>query len=113
MDHALPDEELDNVRKAIESQLGPNMAFHALRTRLAGSRRFVDFHLLVPGQMSVREGHALSSRIEAALKGLEVTVHIEPIEDKQAWDDSPLLPVEKAEGHNYGNESPSTSEKRQ
>jgi cation diffusion facilitator family transporter len=103
MDHALPEEELATVRAAIESHLGPHMAFHALRTRRAGSRRFVDFHLLVPGKMSVREGHALSHRIEDALKEWEVTVHIEPIEEKQAWEDSPLLPVEKAEGHHPGN----------
>src|SRR5262249_30045192 len=78
MDHALPEEEIARVRSAIEACLRPGMDFHALRTRQAGSRRFVDFHLLVPGAMSVRDAHELTGRVESAvqntLPGLEVTV---------------------------------------
>jgi cation diffusion facilitator family transporter len=103
MDHALPVEEQNAVRAAIEAHLGANMAYHALRTRRAGARRFVDFHLLVPGRTSVREAHALTGRIEDAVKatrpGLEVTVHIEPIEEREAWTDSALVPLEQAAGH--------------
>ncbi len=54
MDHALPEEEQAAVRAAVASRLEPGMDFHALRTRQAGSRRFVDFHLLVPGVLTVR-----------------------------------------------------------
>jgi cation diffusion facilitator family transporter len=100
MDHALPAAEQARVRAAIEAHLGPQTTYHALRTRQAGSRRFVDFHLLVPGQSTVAEAHALTGRIEAAvceaLPGLEVTVHIEPIEERAAWEDSALLPLEQA-----------------
>jgi len=100
MDHALPDAELEILRKTIEAKLQPGMTYHALRTRQAGARRFVDFHLLVPGSQTVREAHAHSNVIEdglrAALPGVEVTVHIEPIEDAGAWQDSALLPVEAA-----------------
>jgi cation diffusion facilitator family transporter len=103
MDHALPPEEQAVVRTAIESHLGPQMDYHALRTRQAGSRRFVDFHLLVPGQLTVQRAHALTGRIEgavrAALPGVEVTVHIEPIEEQAAWEDSALLPLERARRH--------------
>jgi cation diffusion facilitator family transporter len=99
MDRALPEAEQEQVRSAIRSHLGPNMDYHALRTRQAGTRRFVDFHLLVPGQSSVQEAHALSDRIEqaitAALPGVEITVHIEPIEERQAWEDSALLALEQ------------------
>jgi divalent metal cation (Fe/Co/Zn/Cd) transporter len=74
------------------------MAFHALRTRRAGSRRFADFHLLVPGAMSVAQAHELADRLEevldAALVNLEVTIHIEPIEARSAWEDSALLGLE-------------------
>ncbi|HEV3116646.1 MAG TPA: cation diffusion facilitator family transporter [Gemmataceae bacterium] len=100
MDHALPQSEQAAVRRAIESRLEPGMDFHALRTRQAGSRRFVDFHLLVPGIFTVRRAHELTANIEdavrAALPGVEVTVHIEPIEDRAAWEDSELLPLEQA-----------------
>jgi cation diffusion facilitator family transporter len=103
MDHALPDEEQAAVRAAIEAHLGPNMAYHALRTRQAGSRRFVDFHLLVPGRYTVRQAHELTGRIEDAVRatqpGLEVSVHIEPIEEREAWTDSALVPLEQAAGY--------------
>jgi cation diffusion facilitator family transporter len=100
MDHALPDEEQAAVRTAIEACLTLGMDFHALRTRQAGSRRFVDFHLLVPGTYSVRRAHEFTARVEeavcAALPGAEITVHIEPIEEPSAWDDSALVQIEQA-----------------
>ena len=100
MDHALPTEEQAAVRSAIEKRLGPDMHYHALRTRRAGRRRFVDFHLLVPGRLSVQQAHNVTGQIEEAVRGvlpeLEVSIHIEPIEDASAWDDSALLPLEEA-----------------
>jgi cation diffusion facilitator family transporter len=103
MDHSLPMEEQTKVRSAIAAQLEPGTTFHALRTRKSGAHRFADFHLLVPGRQSVQQAHDLSERIEAAVRaalpGIEVTVHIEPIEEKAAWDDSPLLPIERIRRH--------------
>jgi cation diffusion facilitator family transporter len=100
MDHALPAEEQARVRAAIEAHLGPGMDYHALRTRQAGADRFADFHLLVPGSFTVSRAHALMERIEeavqGALPGIEVTVHVEPIEDRAAYEDSALLPLERA-----------------
>jgi cation diffusion facilitator family transporter len=98
MDHALPQAEQDLVRSTIESSLQPGMHFHALRTRQAGARRFVDFHLLVPGTWSVQQAHDLSDGIEAsirqALPNAVCTVHIEPVEAEAAWADSELLSLE-------------------
>jgi cation diffusion facilitator family transporter len=100
MDRALPREEQAKVRAAIEGQLAPGMDYHALRTRRAGSRRFADFHLLVPGVFTVRRAHEIIGRVEAAVRAvfpdMEVTVHVEPIEDRAAWEDSALLAVEQA-----------------
>lgn len=105
MDRALPDDELAAVRRAVDSQLGAGWAFHALRTRQAGSRKFVEFHLLVPGSMFVRQAHAHADRVEnaiqQALPDAEVTIHIEPVEDEASWHDSALIDVE------LRNESPS------
>lgn len=101
MDHALSMAEQDSVRAAIQAHLLPGMDFHALRTRQAGPRRFADFHLLVPGAWSVQHAHDVTERIEeavrSALAGIEVTVHIEPIEERAAWEDSALLSVEQAQ----------------
>ena len=100
MDHALPEAEQIAVRSAIEKHLGPHMDYHALRTRQAGRRRFVDFHLLVPGRLTVQQAHTLTGTIEDAVRGalpqVEVAVHIEPIEDWSAWRDSDLVRLEAA-----------------
>jgi cation diffusion facilitator family transporter len=99
MDHSLPEEEQAQLRAAITGCLEPGMHFHALRTRRAGARRFADFHLLVPGALSVRQAHDVANRlekaIEDALPGIEVAIHIEPIEERAAWEDSALLPIER------------------
>jgi cation diffusion facilitator family transporter len=57
---------------------------HDLRARQAGRLIFLDFHLVVPGTMSVSESHAICDRVEAALKSemphLAITIHVEPEE---------------------------------
>jgi cation diffusion facilitator family transporter len=102
MDHSLPVEEQATVRSAIERHLEPGLHYHALRTRQAGAHRFADFHLLVPGGWSVKRAHDLAGTLEdavqAALPGIEVYVHIEPIEEPAAWRDSALLGQEPAPG---------------
>ena len=84
MDAALPPAEVERAEALIRRELPAGASFHALRTRKAGARRFVEFHLLVPGSMTVAASHALCDRIEAALIGnlprSEVTIHVEPLE---------------------------------
>lgn len=103
MDHALPEPEQVAVRQAIEAHLEPQMDYHALRTRQAGPRRFVDFHLLVPGRTTVKAAHDAGERMEAAIRTAlpqsEVTVHLEPIEERAAWEDSALVALEQARRH--------------
>src|SRR4051812_48223308 len=59
MDHAIPAAELDRIREVIRANLPGGATFPLLRTRLSGARRFVEFHLLVDGDISVREGHLI------------------------------------------------------
>ena len=84
MDTALPVAEVRRAESLISAELPVGSTFHALRTRKAGARRFVEFHLLVPGTMSVAESHVLCDRIETALTGhlarSHVTIHVEPLE---------------------------------
>lgn len=102
MDHALPIPEQAVVRSAIEAVLEPGLHYHALRTRQAGARRFVDFHLLVPGDWSVQRAHDLTGVVEDAIRktlpGIEVTVHVEPLEEPASWEDSALLAHEPKPG---------------
>jgi cation diffusion facilitator family transporter len=100
MDHALPSSEQEAVRAAIMSVLEPGTDFHALRTRQAGTHRFADIHLLVPGAYSVQLAHDLANKIEesvrGAVPGIEITIHIEPIEERGSWEDSELLRIENS-----------------
>jgi cation diffusion facilitator family transporter len=98
MDHALDPAQLDALRAAIRGSLPAGTDFHALRTRQAGASKFADFHLLVPGAMTVREAHDLAERVEAALRAalprVAVTTHIEPIEERASWEDNALRGIE-------------------
>lgn len=98
MDRAVPDDEEHQIRLAIEQQLPAEVTYHALRTRRAGSNRIVDLHLLVPGAERVRDAHQLSKRIEEAISdafpGTETVIHIEPVEDPDAWMDSDLIEIQ-------------------
>jgi cation diffusion facilitator family transporter len=84
MDAALPAAEVGRAETLIRAELPAGSSFHALRTRKAGARRFLEFHLLVPGTMSVLDSHALCDRIEAVLMAhlakAHVTIHVEPSE---------------------------------
>lgn len=84
MDEALPPGEVEQIENEIHRLLPAGASFHELRTRKSGPRRFVEFHLLVPGDSSVNEAHALCDRIEAvleqALPNAAVTIHVEPLE---------------------------------
>jgi cation diffusion facilitator family transporter len=90
MDHALPVEEQEQIRALIASHLPPGTAFHMLRTRRAGQRTFVEFHLLVDGDLNVRAAHHLAHKVESALvaavPGVEVMIHIEPVDEKDSWE---------------------------
>lgn len=91
MDRALPEEEQRQLEALLERHRSTGIAFHALRSRVAGSRRFVALHVLVPGAWSVRDGHAFCEQLEreisAALPRTHVLTHLEPIEDPVSWDD--------------------------
>jgi len=94
MDISLPAEKLEQVEAVLAGYRRQGMAFHALRTRQAGSRVFVTFHVLVPGTWSVQQGHDWSERIEAdirrALPHAHVTTHLEPLEDPVSMIDQEL-----------------------
>ncbi|MGE5525629.1 MAG: cation diffusion facilitator family transporter [Rhodospirillaceae bacterium] len=87
MDAALPREEIRKTEEVIQRLLPASASFHDLRTRKAGARRFIEFHLLVPGAMSVMESHKLCDRIEEALgkmlQKVRVTIHVEPAETEK------------------------------
>jgi cation diffusion facilitator family transporter len=82
MDEASDPETLADIRRIIAENSGRAMEAHDVRTRVAGAMTFVEFHLIVPGDMTVNESHALCDRIEAALRKrlghASITIHVEP-----------------------------------
>jgi len=94
MDRALPEPDLERIRAIMEPYRVRGIDYHALRTRRAGRVRMVDMHLLVPGEMTVRDGHRVADEIEdairASLPGSAVLTHLEPIEDPASYRDGAL-----------------------
>jgi cation diffusion facilitator family transporter len=94
MDEAVPPEQLTRIRAIVGAQAEGAIEAHDLRTRHAGRLTFIEFHLVVPGQLSVAEAHGICDRIEAALKaeveGAVITIHVEP-EDKAKRQGVPVL----------------------
>jgi cation diffusion facilitator family transporter len=91
MDTALPEEEQEALKDVLEAHAKAGILFHAIRTRQAGSQRFVSLHVLVPGTWTVLDAHNLLERLEAdireALPSIHVDSHVEPLDDSASWDD--------------------------
>ena len=94
MDTALPVEEQEAIQQVLEQHGQADVQFHALRTRQAGARRFVSFHVIVPGAWTVHCGHQLIERIEADLRrvlpNVTVSTHLESMDDPASWSDLSL-----------------------
>lgn len=94
MDAALPAGELAAVKEALDEHSRDGIEYHALRTRVSGVRRFVSFHVLVPGAWSVHKGHKLlediEARIRTAVPNVTVFTHLESLDDPASWQDQDL-----------------------
>jgi len=99
LDVAWVSAERDVLRSILEKFEGPEVKFHAIRTRQAGTRRFVSLHVLVPGGWTVARGHELLEQIESEIRTAvphsTVETHIEPLEDPASWIDQDLDRIEE------------------
>lgn len=83
LDRELPAPERQRIRTAVLGCDGVRDV-HDLRTRYAGDRTFVEFHLEVDGNLTVDRGHEIGDLAERAVADLlpgtvEVTAHLEPV----------------------------------
>jgi len=87
VDRSLPEEEVRRLVALLEEHYPQFAGFHRLRTRRAGSQRYVDLHLVVPGEQSVAESHAICDHLEHDLREVlpraEIMIHVEPQEDDE------------------------------
>lgn len=95
MDRALPADDLEIVTRVLERHRIAGVEYHEVRTRQAGSHRFVSLHILVPGAWTVHAGHGLLEHIEGELREslpeLTVFTHLESLEDSASWNHSPSV----------------------
>lgn len=93
MDRTLPDAENATLVALLQSHTSDDVQFHGLQTRVAGREKHANVDVLVPGAWTVAEGHQfierIESELEAALPGLVVVTHLEPIEDPESYEDIP------------------------
>ncbi|MBP0484634.1 cation diffusion facilitator family transporter [Sagittula salina] len=82
LDEAVPEADLSRIREVIAENAIGAVEAHDLRTRHAGSATFVEFHLVVPGEMTVFDAHEICDRVEHAMHDAvpesRVTIHVEP-----------------------------------
>ncbi len=82
MDTKLPEFEEGVIRSCILEHSGKVVAFHELRTRKAGSQRYIDLHLVMPKNASVEEAHRMCDHLEQDIENrlhyTSITIHVEP-----------------------------------
>jgi ferrous-iron efflux pump FieF len=82
MDREMDDQDRDRIKLIVKAH--PEVIdLHDLRTRAAGQDRFIQFHLDLRPDISLREAHRISDSVEAklmeAFPGAEVIIHQDPL----------------------------------
>jgi ferrous-iron efflux pump FieF len=81
MDRELPEEDRASIRAVIAKHEGV-LGLHDLRTRASGPQIFIQCHIELDGDQSLRQAHAIADAVEfdlrAAFPGAEVIVHQDP-----------------------------------
>lgn len=82
LDRSLPEEEMRLIERVIMEHRSDILSFHRLRARKMGAERQVDVHMIVPRDLSVKEGHDLVDHLEREIKKelpkCVVVIHMEP-----------------------------------
>jgi cation diffusion facilitator family transporter len=91
MDVALPPSEQKEIEGILEKYRQLGIEFHALMTRQSAARKFISVHILVPGEMTVHDGHHVAENFEHEILDLfsnaVVITHLEPIGDEISSND--------------------------
>jgi cation diffusion facilitator family transporter len=92
LDSAIPENERLKITNALDAYKTHHLEYHSLMTRQAGQRKFISLHILLPGKLTIQEGHDMVEKIERNIRDLfdaPVTVftHLEPVEDPLSMQD--------------------------
>lgn len=95
MDESVPPDEMEEIQQAIHGNMKGALEAHDLRARHAGPRTFVEFHLILPGDVSVAKAHEICDRLEGAIQDVapksSITIHVEP--EHKAKQQGRVVPV--------------------
>jgi cation diffusion facilitator family transporter len=82
IDHSIPVSDEQRIQEIICDHASIYAGFHDLKTRRSGPEIFIEFHLVVPGSVTVLQSHDLSDHLESDLKTefpwANITIHAEP-----------------------------------
>jgi cation diffusion facilitator family transporter len=82
IDHSIPETDEKRIKEIICEHSRIYAGFHDLKTRRSGPEIFIEFHLVVPGDISVTESHDLTDHLESDLNTeyprATITIHVEP-----------------------------------
>ena len=82
MDRAVTPQEQERIAETLHQSSTGALQIHDVKTRRAGQAMFVEFHMVVDGEMSVQASHDICDRVEAAVRSAfpeaHVTIHVEP-----------------------------------
>ena len=82
IDHSIPETDEKRIKEIICEHSSIYAGFHDLKTRRSGPEIFIEFHLVVPGDISVAESHDLTDHLESDLQTeyprATITIHVEP-----------------------------------
>lgn len=91
MDTRISDYEMVQIRQLLDKYKTNEWDYHALYTRRASRKQFISFHLLLRADTSIQQAHEVTKTIEREIKEIlplaDVFIHIEPINDPDAFDD--------------------------
>ncbi len=85
LDRSLPEAEMKLIEQVVRSHGGNVLNFHKLRARKMGSERQIDLHVVVPMNLTIKDGHSLVEELEKEIRrelpGSATIVHIEPCDE--------------------------------
>jgi cation diffusion facilitator family transporter len=74
---------VEKVEQATNSVQGV-VNVHAIRIRPSGAHWFIDLHVNMNGDITLKEAHAatevIENRVQEIIPGADVTIHMEPVE---------------------------------
>ena len=94
LDKALPDEDHGEIiTEVLRRRTDGTITFHGLQTREAGQQKYMNVHVLVPDEWTVKAGHdyieGLEDELCDRLPDLTVLTHLEPISDPASYEEVP------------------------